>query len=251
MMQLFLSQPLARLYVQAGAMLALCAQALAATSAVPDGVTYLPAPASVDSAALAILEQAYSPAGLDLAAPTVAGMRHTKRLILGTFLSQEIMQDARFPVSKFHPGVYKIPLDAKAGVYADSPMLTAVTDAEAGAVADAIREVVHFDAKPSIRKLSKEEMALIWFYISWDIKEPIYVMESGAHKLVVEFDGTGTGLSWVEDIGRPCFQAYVGGNAATPCMCLTVVNKENQYAVGFNMQSSCKQQSDASSASAK
>lgn len=62
-----------------------------------------------------------------------------------------------------------------------------------------------------IRKLTNKEMSLIWYFIGWDLHEPIFVVEDSNHTLVFDFTATGEQLDWIEDIKDMTYTLNIGG----------------------------------------
>jgi hypothetical protein len=53
----------------------------------------------------------------------------------------------------------------------------------------------------TIRKLNEHEIKIYWTYISFDIEEPIFMVETGSKKYIVDFtkDTSGLKLFWLDD----------------------------------------------------
>ncbi len=81
--------------------------------------------------------------------------------------------------------------------------------------------------------MKPDEMALIWFYIGWDITEPVFTVEQAGRTLVVDFDETGESVTWVEDISQPCFRVVWEGGGLKGCYCSKTVHEGNRFGVVF------------------
>lgn len=88
-----------------------------------------------------------------------------------------------------------------------------------------------------IRKLTPEEMKIIWYSSARDIYEPVFMVEDGAHRYVFDLDNTGEFLEFFEDLGHPCFNEMGKGEDYMPCKCVGTANDGVKYTVVFQ---SCK-----------
>jgi len=221
-----------------GAPPAAAAVALAQDPIAPDGITYLTATAAENQAAHDKLQAAFSGEKLDLLDLISEGVDKNQKVLLGVYLSQIVAKDPAYSEGALADGKYDLPLSKKDGILVNALLLFADTRPRAKTAADLISGIYRPEKPFMIRKLTKDEMSLIWFYISWDLVEPIYVVEDGGHKLVFEFDPTGTSLTWIEDITEPCFSLKVG-NSCLPCMCHVIQHEGNRYGGGFRPMSEC------------
>jgi hypothetical protein len=94
---------------------------------------------------------------------------------------------------------------------------------QARAVFDAaFGKAIKFD-KFKLRKLTANEMQMIWSWINWDLSEPIFVAEDGDDTLIFDFHEDGT-LQWIEDISEPCVRFKgtdkEGKTLLSECFCL-------------------------------
>jgi hypothetical protein len=91
--------------------------------------------------------------------------------------------------------------------------------------------------------MMSEELAIVWYYIAWDIEEPIFVAEDKSHKFIFGFKPPeGERLFWVEDLTNPCFKlGQEGGKALTPCLCEVAEPHGRRYDVAFR---ECKEPLD-------
>src|SRR5262245_705011 len=60
------------------------------------------------------------------------------------------------------------------------------------------------------RATTPDEMALIWFYIGWDITEPVFTVEQAGRPLVVDFDEMGQSVVWIEGHPAALFPSSIG-----------------------------------------
>ncbi len=166
------------------------------------------------------------------------GVKRNGKVLLGTFLAQKLESDPNYHPGSLKPGSYQLTLSKKDGIISNAPFYFATTPAQAVELSTLFSKVYAATPSPVIRKLSKDEMALVWFYIGWDLVEPIYVAEVGGRKLVFDFGPDGSYLEWIEDITEPCFKITFQGGGL-PCMCSVVVSQKNRYEVVFERKEEC------------
>ena len=97
-------------------------------------------------------------------------------------------------------------------------------------------EAFRLSSDYKIRKLTPEEMTLVWFFIGWDLDEPIFIVEDANHQLVIDFSSDGKQLDWIEDIKHMSFYlafGNVGNEGKTNCYRPVVVGQGTKLAVAF------------------
>lgn len=204
----------------------------------PDGITYVTASDAVNQTAHDALQAAFSGDKLDLASLISKGIEKNGKVLLGVYLSQTLAHDPGYVKGSLADGEYQLPLSKKDGVVIHAMLLAANKPEQVKGLSDLLAKI-YAPVKPfTIRKLTKDEMALIWFYVSWDLTEPLYVVEGGGHRLVFQFDPSGTSLSWIEDMTAPCFRLSIR-DSGLPCMCHLVVHEGNKYSTAFQPMKTC------------
>jgi hypothetical protein len=217
-----------RAQVELGILLILVGSTASAQE-VPEGIRYLPATAATNARAEALLHQGLLSEPYRLA--KLQGRTTTQRLLVGPFLSGSLVQSGLANPDQFVKGKYQVPLDKD--VTPEMPAIGAEDSVQRAALDLALSRAVPRSGTARIRKLRPSEMALIWFYISWDISEPVFVVEQGNSVLVVDFDEAGESIVWIEDISRPCFRVTWEGGGLMQCFCSKTVNQGNRYNVVF------------------
>src|ERR1051325_11100212 len=207
-------------------------------SPVPDGVRYFKAADSVNEIATTKLVLALTGQHIFIEDLVSEGVKRNGRVLLGTFLAQQLGSHSSFHPDSLEKGLLKLPLSKEDGIVSNFPFYLAVTQDQAVALSTLFSNAYASAPSPIMRKLTKEEMALIWFYIGWDIVEPIYVVEIEGRKVVFDFGPDGSYLEWIEDITEPCFKVTFQAGSL-PCMCSVVVNQKNQYQVVFQQKEQC------------
>jgi hypothetical protein len=208
---------------------------VAGESIAPDGVRYSVATEATNSIASDKLRAAFDGPEVSISDLVSLGVQKNAKVLLGTYLAQTVSNNRAYRKGSLTAFAYKMTLDKYPIAI---PGLAATTAEEAREFSELFVRMYSPHATFAIRKLTKEEMALIWFYIGWDIIEPIYVVELGGRKLVFDFGPDGTYLEWIEDITEPCFRLATE-RAGTPCFCSIVVSKQNQYRVMFEPRDKC------------
>lgn len=190
---------------------------------VPAGVRYVTASAAVNAKAKASLEQMFAQSP-----PKLEGGAHGL-LMLGPFLGLRL---GGLDMSPFLPVNAVIPFG---DTTAHMKSFGARTPEEARALLGLVRDFAP-GPSPTIRPMSPAEMRLVWPFISWDLAEPLFVVESKERKWVVNFAPDGSELRWIEDLTEPCFTTTEGGGA---CTCLRVEPKGTDWQLGLTRKKSC------------
>lgn len=212
----------------------------AATAApiAPQGVTYVPAPASANALARKELRSVLSGDKGRFARLLSAGIEAHGKVLIGVFMTQAFDASGFLAPGILTDGDAKFPLGGKGGVVVTAKLLAVTEDSQIASFLPLFYRVYKPTNKVKIRKLTKSEMQLVWFYIGWNLSEPVYTVTEGKEKLVFEFGRAGKSLLWMEDISRPCFRIRVGSDQL-PCMCQTVIHKGNNYENVFQRLKSC------------
>jgi hypothetical protein len=151
--------------------------------------------------------------------------------MVGPFLSEGLTQEKLLNASRFVQAVYKIPWSKD--VVPEMSGIAARSAEQRSALDAALEQWLPRGQNARIRQLKPEELALIWFYIGWDVSEPVFAVEVGARTIVVDFDEDGKSLFWLEDITEPCFRVAWEGGGLEDCYCSTVEHRGNKYQVLF------------------
>ena len=204
----------------------------------PDGITYVEGSDEANALAINELKAAFSGKQIDIADLVKKGIDKNGKVFLGVYLSQVLAKGPKYVEGSFAGGEYQIPLSKKDNIVIHAKLLALNKDEQLQIFTDLFGNTYLPSQPITIRKLTKDEMALIWFYISWDLVEPIYVVESGNRKLVFEFDPSGTSLQWIEDLSEPCFKLAFG-DSGLPCMCHVIDKEGNRYHTAFKPMSEC------------
>lgn len=204
----------------------------------PDGMTYVAATKVANDLAMSELQSLFSGDKKELTDLVSKGVEKNQKVLLGVYLSQILSNNPNFKKDSFATGEYQVPLDRQKGVFIHAELVAIDKQNQVNEFTDLFENTYELNTPEIIRKLTKDEMATIWFYISWDLVEPIYVVEAGGKKLVFEFDPSGSSLEWIEDITEPCFSLAIG-NGGLPCMCQIIVHEDNRYASAFKPMSQC------------
>ena len=201
---------------------------VAAAQDVPDGVKYVRASPEMNQTASELLEAGFS------SHPPKVGRLGTpgppQILYVGPFISSAMLQ-AGVDASRLPWGTYTVPLSPEV-----QPIMKGLGAQDASQREEfdkALGEFLPKEGSVRIRKLTAKELALIWFYISWDITEPIFVVERGGRSFVADFTDDARSLYWFEEITAPCFRVTWEGGGLKPCYCSVVTQQGSKYHVGF------------------
>jgi hypothetical protein len=198
---------------------------------VPEGIRYSKAAADLNGRAEASLR-----AGLSAQPRRLAGLAEpgAKPFLAGLFLSRVLLDSGLVDAARFGKALYRVPLtkDIKpqsAGIVARDATERSVLDEALERWLPASREFV-------VRPLTADELALIWYYIGWDLTEPLFAVDIGARTLVVDFAEDGRSVVWLEDVSRPCSRFAWEGGALPDCYCSVVVRDGPRRRVMFRAQ---------------
>ena len=160
-------------------------------------------------------------------------------MLIGTFLSQDLLSKPTYLEENFITINTDIPLDEiQIPIVAKS--IGVQTAQQKRDFLKLFQYYTAYDENMQIRKLTPEELMIIWIYIGWDIEEPIFLVELDGHKLVLDFDNKGEHLFWMEDIASPCFSLGVN-DVKTACYCSKIVDAK----VRFIKKNECKEENIA------
>lgn len=201
---------------------------------IPVGVRYSKATPETNKKAESTLRQAFSQ-GPTKVATIGKGSKHIGPII-GPFLAGQLVKAHLIDISKFQPVIYHIPLSKD--VVPKMNGMVVRNDGQRDLLDSALQKFIPFSSAPRIRKLTSEEISIIWFYIGWDLNEPIFAVEQGNRKFIVNFNSDGESLFWIEEISEPCFQFKWEGGGLQDCFCITVGGDEHR--IGFTSSKSCE-----------
>jgi hypothetical protein len=206
---------------------------------VPEGVRYKEASAEVNRKAEDLLRKALSQNPPDFA--SLMPQDGKTITMTGKFISLYALKERQAELKGLLPAHYALPLGE--GITEQSEGYVAHEPGQVAALAKVLSETIRLDPDFRIRKLTPEELAMVWYYIGGDIEEPIFVAEDTTHKLIFNFKPPGGDrLFWVEDLSYPCFKlGQPDGKALTPCFCEVAQGTGTRYQVGFRQ---CKEPAD-------
>lgn len=189
--------------------------ALAETS-VPEGVRYIEASAALNKAAREKLLFILKSKEQSIMSLLGKGTLADQLTLVGPFLSKQLLAINPATEAKFLKVDTRIPIGNE--IVATIKSIGLRNDEERALFSSMLPRtgVLRWDA--TVRKLTAEEMSLIWMFIGWDIEEPTFVIEAGQKRLVVSIRPDNGVLRWIEEISEPCVQANAEGKT-TPCYC--------------------------------
>jgi hypothetical protein len=83
-----------------------------------------------------------------------------------------------------------------------------------------------------LRRPKPDELAFMWYFISWDIQEPVFVLETDNHTFLVDLGAVNEDQLWIEEISNPCYQ-FGFEDIISPCLCFEVVLNGKKWSAGF------------------
>jgi hypothetical protein len=63
----------------------------------------------------------------------------------------------------------------------------------------AFERYYNFDSPRTVRKLNARELEVYWAMIPYDIEEPIFIVESAQHKILLNFVEPDLQVLWIDD----------------------------------------------------
>lgn len=197
---------------------------------IPDGIVYKEASEEINKKAEENLRKSLE--GKFINFESLLPPESEQIAYIGTFLSNHL-------IAKVPEETLKILTSIKLGLpLADLTIISqsyaATKTVQRKLLAKILREQIKIGKNWKIRKVSREELVIIWFFIGWDLDEPIYVVEDENKKYVFDFDSSGEYLFWIDEISHPCIQlGQVGAGPLTSCHCLIPNLKDNKYDIQF------------------
>jgi hypothetical protein len=175
------------------------------------------------------------------AAMSDAPLQGRASVMVGTFVALDLGDRTDFDVRRTHHGKGVVPLTPDIPVHYQ--LIGATTPAQRDYLAEQLLRILPTGAPDAIRPADFDELALIWYFIGWDLDEPLYVAQWGDRRFVFDFDPDGQRLTWVERLSKPCFAFGVENDdktrsALTQCHCMSIARDGARWAARFQ-PSSC------------
>lgn len=203
------------------------------TEGIPEGLRYIIALPEHNARAYTKLVQALAetPHGFRSLMPT-DGETTT---YAGVFIALHGMEGQEEKTKLLNSLIYKIPFSDE--VTKEVRGYGAKTPQQLEMLAAAYMENVKIKPGYKIRKMTPDEMKIVWYSSARDIYEPVFVVEDEGHRYVFDLDNSGEYLEFVEDLGKPCFPEMAATSSDTashmPCKCVDTIHDGNKYTVVF------------------
>lgn len=197
---------------------------LVALGEVPAGVKYVKADAAANAKARATLEKMFSNTPETLSDGASQGV-----LILGPFLGQRL---SRLDMSGFLKTTAMVPFGE---TLAEMSSYGSRNEGERKALLELLRDLAP-KAPVTVRSMTAAEMKIVWPFISWELSEPLFVVESPGRRWLVDFDESGSSVFWIEDLTAPCFtSAALKGK----CLCADALKEGKAWKLRFVERKAC------------
>jgi hypothetical protein len=206
------------------------AAATAGTPAdVPYGVVVSSAPDAVEARAREVLQAILASDDPVLLARGMNMLPRGSRmpLMLGTFATLAVKQQPGFDPRQVHNGTGKVPISSD--VPMDFPILGASSVEQRAYLAQHLRAALPPGAPHTLRAPSFDELALVWFFIGWNLDAPLLVAEWDSQRVLFDFDRFGESIEWIERLDRPCFTLHLEQKQVLDCYCLGIERREQQW----------------------
>ncbi len=159
------------------------------------------------------------------------------KVLAGPFFALEIDGDNLKGRAFLPRGKYRFPVPGEAGFVVES--FSANDAAQKRFLAHYVLLSADFRGELEIRRPTFDELALIWGWVSWDLDDPLLVVESPREKFVFDFDPRTGLITWVERLTNPCFTGQQDGKAVLACHCARVVREQKKWQIAFEALASC------------
>jgi len=209
-------------------------------SQIPQGVVYAPADAATVEKASQRLREALGQGPAALAA--LFGLADSDAVVFaGVFFGMEINADNLQSKALLAQARYNVPLAGTAGLTGES--FAAPKPPQKRYLAHYVFLTGDFSGKLEIREPTFDELALIWYWVGWDLDGPLLVVESATDKFVFDFDPKTGFITWVERLTRPCATMTQEGKELLSCSCARVQRDGRKWQVGFEKLEHCPEYS--------
>lgn len=218
------------------ALLASSTAIAAAASDVPEGVVYAGTTPEVMASATQRLHTALD-TGPDSVAELFGLDDSGSSVKVGAFFAIEIEADNLKMRNLFGKGKYRV-----ANFVGNSE---GVVDSYGAANAEQKRLLAYYlfmaaDLKDArIRRPTFDELALIWYWIGWDLEDPLLVAESAHDTYVFDFDAKSGHITWVERLTHPCFTGAQETKQVLECHCAQIKREGNRAITTFALAANC------------
>ncbi len=149
---------------------------------------------------------------------------------LGPLISSRLLDENPKQVSNLRTVGYRIKLleDFEPNFQG----LLAKTKKEKKLLSQLLSDRIGDTKKVTLRKLTPKELAFMWYFISWNIKEPVFVLETDERNFLIDVGAIEDNQLWVEEISDPCFK-FGFEDIISPCLCFEVMMEEKKWSAGF------------------
>ena len=148
-------------------------------------------------------------------------------MMLGTFATLEVTRRPDYAPAQLRTGNGKVPISS------DVPMAFPIVGASGVEhrvhLARHLRATLPAGAPRALRAPSFEELALVWFFIGWDLDGPLLVAEWDRQRVLFDFEPGGEWIEWIERLDRPCFTLRIEQKNLDDCYCLGIERQGTQW----------------------
>lgn len=148
-------------------------------------------------------------------------------LMLGTFATLAVKQQAGFDPARVRTGTGKVPISSD--VPMDFPIVGADGVEHRAYLARHLRAALPSGPPRTLRPPTFDELALVWFFIGWNLDAPLLVAEWESQRVLFDFDRFGEQVEWIERLDRPCFTLQFERKQVLDCYCLEIERREQQW----------------------
>jgi hypothetical protein len=157
-------------------------------------------------------------------------------LLLGTFASRELLDTPGFDAGRVVPGNGQVAFAPDVPI--NYSLVGARTPEQRAYLAAAMRAKLPEGAPTTIRAPDFDELALVWYFIGWDLDGPLLVAEWGPQRYFFDFDVAGDRITWVERLSEPCFRLGQSDKTLLRCHCFVFARDGQHWSPQFEPKGS-------------
>ena len=158
--------------------------------------------------------------------------------LAGPFLGIHIAS-LELDVSKYF-GVFNYNLPAQSSVpRMEAQSVYAESAERQRLLAQLVHQLAKADEPGEFRAPTYDELALVWYWIEWDLAGPLLVYQTAHEKLMFDFDASGR-ITWIERLTDPCVTGRQEDRQVMSCQCMVVRRKREEWNIVLEPKPACE-----------
>jgi len=176
--------------------------------------------------------------GPEALASMLGGHSNSERVLMGPFFSIQAVGEGLDVLGYLKRFSYTAIIDAE-GTKFQAPGLFGETPEQKRLLAQYLFMISDRHPSGQVRAANFDELSMIWYWISWDLDEPLYVYEAGNERLVFDFDPKSGRITWIERLTEPCFSGLQEDKEVLGCTCMHVERDKQDWRVRMRSMPVC------------